>query len=638
MKTTQKKLLVIFTGLLIILMAPPSLLLAARSSESPASLQKKPVVQKIQKKAVQPTTVNQAIIVKLPDLIVSDIRLIKGCKIQITIKNIGLGGVPTSGYNLHKGAVIQMYNGGKAWGGMRLGAVDKSRALKRPRNSVKFVWFPQAANLALGAGTHSIKVVLDNNNAVTEHNEKNNSKTSRLKCKREASKRESTKSSRSASGGVRIPSDPIPADLSSAQQVLPLQNSKVTNKAASRVPRLPGPDRGSLTTVNEDITGPIIAVVNKTLDAYNPKLNHEVTASFTVKNIGPDAMSGPLPFTMKIYSSDANGIQTLGGSTMYRWHFDQLQPGEEQTLSLSNPILHLGLYAASLVISRNGSSVPGGYSGEIVYPNEPNYQFFQVLQDYDLGFYGNALTMLDENRFEEVNGGIRIRIKNYGPDIPQEQYNRLGLFIRTDNHTIHKKPTTIVDPNGRLKNSGQNISFVWPLTYDRYKKLELRIYISILDVDDYGSLAVNCDTNPGNNDTTGSVGGYNDLVVCFIKYIYHKNPHRFRYYEVKVKNIGDLPSDSSNLKFYIEKKGVKHYGIPPLSPGKEHSITRKVYWAKKGIRKFKLEVNSSGNNRYRAVREKSLNNVLKGKIYIKKNPPGPKTFQCSDHPDAANLW
>lgn len=140
--------------------------------------------------------------VKLPDLIVSDIKLIKDCKIEITLKNIGTAGVPASGYDLHKGAGIQMYKSGKAWGGIRLGAVDRSGRLKTPGNSVKHVWFPGAANLALGAGTHSIKVIVDNNNAVAELNEKNNSKTVRLTCKNPVAGK---KTSRQVKGGSKAP-------------------------------------------------------------------------------------------------------------------------------------------------------------------------------------------------------------------------------------------------------------------------------------------------------------------------------------------------------------------------------------------------------------------------------------------------
>lgn len=122
-----------------------------------------------------------------PDLIVSDIRLIKDCKIQIMLKNIGNGGVPDSAYHKTQGAGVQMYNGGKPWGGIRLFAIDPSKALKTPGKSISYVWFPGAKNLQLGPGAHTIKVIVDNNNAVAESNEGNNTRTERLVCKGGAS-------------------------------------------------------------------------------------------------------------------------------------------------------------------------------------------------------------------------------------------------------------------------------------------------------------------------------------------------------------------------------------------------------------------------------------------------------------------
>ncbi len=124
-----------------------------------------------------------------PDLIVQDIKLIKDCKIKVTIKNIGTAGVPDSGYNMQNGASIQMYKGSKPWGGIRLGAVDTAKKLKQPGATVSYIWFPGAANLDLGAGTHSIKLVVDNNNAVIESNETNNTLTKRLGCKPEQPKK-----------------------------------------------------------------------------------------------------------------------------------------------------------------------------------------------------------------------------------------------------------------------------------------------------------------------------------------------------------------------------------------------------------------------------------------------------------------
>lgn len=419
-----------------------------------------------------------------------------------------------------------------------------------------------------------------------------------------------------------------------------LQQSKMQlNSPPKDSSKLGGNASSELTPLNGDVDTPIIIITNKTVVPQSPDLDQEVTASFTVKNIGPVETSGPLPFTLKIYSSDENGEQTFGGSSVYRWHMEQLQPGEEQVLSVSGPMFHYGLHAASLLISLNGNSIPGGYDGDIVIPDGPAYKFFQVLQSYDLGFYGGTYCLKKNNQ------GVKICIKNYGPSIPQAQHERLGLFLSVNSGAWQTKTMSEIDPSGQLKAAGEIIEFIWSqnqinddLNTNWHNKREYKFFVTVLDENGNGPSMSNFDSYPGNNKTSITVGGYNDLVICFKKYVYHKQPHRFRYYDVKVKNIGNLPSDYSDLKFYIEKKGTKTYSIPPLQPGEDHSITRKVYWGKKGTKKFKLEVKSTGNLEARALREHLFNNIFKGKIYIKKDPPGPGTILCSDDPDAANLW
>ncbi len=118
----------------------------------------------------------------LPDLVVKDIRVAKGCGIKVTIANIGKGGVPVSGYGMSNGASIQMYNNNKPWGGIRLGAIDKAKKLSRGKGMISFIWFPGTKNLKLNSGKNRIKLVIDNNNAVKESNERNNAKTKTLTC------------------------------------------------------------------------------------------------------------------------------------------------------------------------------------------------------------------------------------------------------------------------------------------------------------------------------------------------------------------------------------------------------------------------------------------------------------------------
>jgi hypothetical protein len=123
---------------------------------------------------------------RLPDLIVKDMQLTRQCKIRLTIANAGNRGVPESAYHKTKGAAIQMWEGSKAWGGIRLFAVDPGKKLKTPGGEVTFTWFPGAANLTVPKSpqprVYSVRV--DNNNAVTESDEGNNSRTERFTCRR----------------------------------------------------------------------------------------------------------------------------------------------------------------------------------------------------------------------------------------------------------------------------------------------------------------------------------------------------------------------------------------------------------------------------------------------------------------------
>jgi hypothetical protein len=121
---------------------------------------------------------------KLPDLIVRDIRLIENCKIQVTIANIGTAGVPASYYDLPDAVAVQMYKGSQAWGGMILKMFDPVGKLQAPGGIATHVWFSDAANLNLSAGTHSLKVTVDNGGVLTELSETNNSLTKRVTCKK----------------------------------------------------------------------------------------------------------------------------------------------------------------------------------------------------------------------------------------------------------------------------------------------------------------------------------------------------------------------------------------------------------------------------------------------------------------------
>ena len=119
---------------------------------------------------------------KKPDLVVTDLRLVKGCQIAFTIKNAGNAPLPEVAYDTTHGAAIQLRRNGQPWGGTRLFAVDPLKKLNTPGTSITHLWFPHAANLKVGPGVHLLNVVVDKNNVVAESNETNNSREKRLTC------------------------------------------------------------------------------------------------------------------------------------------------------------------------------------------------------------------------------------------------------------------------------------------------------------------------------------------------------------------------------------------------------------------------------------------------------------------------
>jgi len=120
---------------------------------------------------------------KLPDLQVKKLWLSADCNIYMKIVNNGPGHLKPSAYDLKNGAAIQMYRNGKPWGGIRLGAIDKNKVLKNPGSGIVHKWFPGTANLQLPAGGSLLKVTVDNNHVVKEHNELNNTLMKKVACK-----------------------------------------------------------------------------------------------------------------------------------------------------------------------------------------------------------------------------------------------------------------------------------------------------------------------------------------------------------------------------------------------------------------------------------------------------------------------
>ena len=118
-----------------------------------------------------------------------------------------------------------------------------------------------------------------------------------------------------------------------------------------------------------------------------------------------------------------------------------------------------------------------------------------------------------------------------------------------------------------------------------------------------------------------------DLVVCFKKN--NKSPpHAKSTYPVRVRNIGKATAAPSDLRFRIQKKGVKHYKIPALAPGQSHNIQRSVYWASRRVSNFSIHIDSK--NQVAEMNEG--NNTIEGTICTQKYcaSPANSITACSD--------
>jgi len=254
-----------------------------------------------------------------------------------------------------------------------------------------------------------------------------------------------------------------------------------------------------------------------------------------------------------------------------------------------------------------------GYSGEILLQNNPSYKFFVVAQTYDLalGVIRNSV------------GRLEIILGNNGPEISQELYNHLYLELSIDNDDVKILPMTTVDPAGLLKTSAW-MTFHWPSYWhdpdngiEQIHSFDIHQVTVRIGIRLPGDNDINTgypDTDPKYNTLTRQIGGRPDLVVCFRKDNASHVSHN-AWYSPIVKNIGSHYSTPTNLRFYIENKGVTNHAIPKLIPGEEYSgIERRVYWAMRGSRDFQLFV----NNNQDVVDEILPNNAFSGRIHVKR--------------------
>ena len=105
------------------------------------------------------------------------------CQIIVSYRNNGPAIVPDAAYaQVATAPGLQMYADGQPWGGVILGGVDTAKALQPAGGTLTKAWFGGTANLFLAPGTHTLRMDVDNTNALAESNEANNSLTQTVTC------------------------------------------------------------------------------------------------------------------------------------------------------------------------------------------------------------------------------------------------------------------------------------------------------------------------------------------------------------------------------------------------------------------------------------------------------------------------
>lgn len=125
--------------------------------------------------------------VKLPDLSVKQISLLKNCQLEVTIANIGSAGVPDSAYQGVQGVSIRLFRGHVAGPEIGLKVFDPLGKLKSPGGTATYVWPNALAANNFDVNPPKIKVIADPKNALQEANETNNELTQEVICKAKAS-------------------------------------------------------------------------------------------------------------------------------------------------------------------------------------------------------------------------------------------------------------------------------------------------------------------------------------------------------------------------------------------------------------------------------------------------------------------
>ncbi len=119
----------------------------------------------------------------LPDLTVTRVEAVSNghgqCYLKITLKNQGMAGVPDTIYTSNKSAIQVFANNHPS--GMVLSVFDPNKKLQRPMSTLTNHWFKNSPLLQGGTNTF-IQVIVDDDRALKESNEDNNTWQGTVQC------------------------------------------------------------------------------------------------------------------------------------------------------------------------------------------------------------------------------------------------------------------------------------------------------------------------------------------------------------------------------------------------------------------------------------------------------------------------
>jgi subtilase family serine protease len=126
----------------------------------------------------------------LPDLVPVDITVVptgpfihSPCKVMVSLKNLGPGPLPDGAYVLTAPApTLQMWNGNAGFGGLSLGGFDPSKNTQPAGATYTSSWMTPTFLKTLQPGDYTLRIDVDNNDALEETNDSNNSLTKTVRC------------------------------------------------------------------------------------------------------------------------------------------------------------------------------------------------------------------------------------------------------------------------------------------------------------------------------------------------------------------------------------------------------------------------------------------------------------------------